>query len=101
MCKYQKKSSITTKFDAHRPAVNFTERSFGSFSYQLEFYQSDSFENMQNPNSYPLEYNVGETIYMEIASVNIVQNIEVFLESCVAAPNDDPNPISYPIITDG
>ncbi|KAK2869746.1 hypothetical protein Q8A67_024138 [Cirrhinus molitorella] len=100
MCKYQKKSSITTKFDAHRPAVNFTERSFGSFSYQLEFYQSDSFENMQNPNSYPLEYNVGETIYMEIASVNIVQNIEVFLESCVAAPNDDPNPISYPIITD-
>ncbi|XP_059390483.1 CUB and zona pellucida-like domain-containing protein 1 [Carassius carassius] len=102
MCKYQKKSSITTRFDAHRPAVNFTERGFGSFSYKFEFYQSGSFINTRNPSSYPLDYNVGDRIYMEIAPVNVIQNTEVFLESCVATPYDNPNyPISYPIITNG
>ncbi|KAK9953614.1 hypothetical protein ABG768_017596 [Culter alburnus] len=102
MCKYQKKSSVTTMFDAHRPAVNFTERGFGSFSYQFEFYQSINFINMRSPNTYPLDYDVGQTIYMEIAPVNVVQNTEVFLESCVATPYDNPNyPISYPIITNG
>ncbi|XP_050953719.1 uncharacterized protein LOC127155514 [Labeo rohita] len=102
MCKYQKKSSITTRFEAHRPAINFTERGFGSFSYQFEFYQSGTFRNIRDPNSYPLEYDVGQPIYMEIAPVNIVQNTEVFLESCLATPYDNPNyPISYPIITDG
>lgn len=102
MCKYQKKSSITTRFDAHRPAVNFTERGFGSFSYQFEFYQSGTFRNTRDPSSYPLDYNVGETIYMEIAPVNVIQNTEVFLESCVATPYDNPSyPISYPIITNG
>ncbi|KAF4096106.1 hypothetical protein G5714_023709 [Onychostoma macrolepis] len=102
MCKYQKKSSITTRFDAHRPAINITERGFGSFSYQFEFYQSDSFRSIRNSNTYPLEYKVGEKIYMEIAPVNVVQNTEVFLESCVATPYDNPNyPISYPIIRNG
>lgn len=89
-------------FDAHRPAVNFTERGFGSFSYQFEFYQSSSFTNMRSANSYPLDYDVGQMIYMEIEPVNLVQNTEVFLESCVATPYDNPNyPISYPIITNG
>ncbi|KAK7124081.1 hypothetical protein R3I93_022249 [Phoxinus phoxinus] len=102
MCKYQKKSSITTRFDAHRQAVNFTERGFGSFSYQFEFYQTGSFNNMRSPNTYPLEYNVGQPIYMEIEPVNLVQNTEIFLESCVASPSDNPTyPISYPIITNG
>lgn len=89
-------------FDAHRPAVNFTERGFGSFSYQFEFYQSINFINMRSPNTYPLDYDVGQLIYMEIEPVNLVQNTEVFLESCVATPYDSPNyPISYPIITNG
>ncbi|XP_051738338.1 deleted in malignant brain tumors 1 protein-like isoform X2 [Ctenopharyngodon idella] len=102
MCKYQKKSSITTMFNAHRPAVNFTERGFGTFSYKFEFYQSGSFRNLRSPSTYPLEYNVGQPIYMEIEPVSVVQDTEVFLESCVATPYDNPNyPISYPIITNG
>ncbi|XP_051969881.1 CUB and zona pellucida-like domain-containing protein 1 [Xyrauchen texanus] len=102
MCKYEKKSSVTLKFDARRPAINFTERGFGSFSYQFDFYQSSSFFNRKSPNSYPLEYDVGDTIYMKIEPVNLVPNTEVFLESCAATPYDNPSyPISYPIIRNG
>ncbi|XP_067291169.1 deleted in malignant brain tumors 1 protein-like [Pseudorasbora parva] len=89
-------------FNAHRPAVNIRKGGFGSFSYQFEFYQTSSFINQRTANSYPLEYRVGDPIYMEIEPVNLVQNTEVFLESCVATPYDNPNyPISYPIITNG
>ncbi|KAI7792546.1 uncharacterized protein LOC130547239 [Triplophysa rosa] len=101
MCKYHKQSSITAKFDAHRPAVNITERGFGTFSYQFEFYES-GFTTRKSPNSYPLEYEVGQTIYMQISPINLVKKTELFLESCSAKPYDNPSyPISYPIIANG
>ncbi|XP_051953227.1 CUB and zona pellucida-like domain-containing protein 1 [Xyrauchen texanus] len=101
-CKYQNRSNLTLQFDTHRPGINFFEKGFGSFSYQFEFYDSASFYNKRDPNSYPLEYDVGQMIYMQIEPVTPVQNTEVFIESCVATPYDDPNhPISYPIITNG
>lgn len=102
LCKYQKRSNITVEFDAHRTSINFTERGFGSFSYQFEFYRSEDFYDRIDVNSYPLEYDVGEMIYMKIEPVTSVQNTEIFLESCVATPYDNPNyPITYPIITNG
>ncbi|XP_051579969.1 CUB and zona pellucida-like domain-containing protein 1 isoform X2 [Myxocyprinus asiaticus] len=102
LCKYQKRSNLTLEFDTHRPAINFFERGFGSFSYQFEFYDSASFYNRRDPNSYPLEFDVGEMIYMQIEPVTPIQNTEVFVESCVATPYDNPKfPISYPIISNG
>lgn len=101
MCKYHKQSSITARFDAHRPAVNISERGFGTFSYQFEFYEA-GFTTKKSPNSYPLEYEVAQTIYVQISPINLVKKTELFLESCSATPYDNPNyPISYPIIKNG
>ncbi|XP_065114059.1 uncharacterized protein [Paramisgurnus dabryanus] len=102
LCKYRKRSNLTMEFDTRRPGINFTEIGFGAFSYEFEFYQSADFYNEIDPNSYPLEYDLGEMIYMQIEPITPVQNTEIFLESCVATPYDNPNyPISYPIITNG
>lgn len=102
MCKYQKRTNLTTEFDTHRPSLFFSEKGFGTFNYQFEFYASGNFNNSRDPKSYPLEYSVGDKIYMRIEPVTPVQNTEVFLESCVATPYDNHNyPISYPIITNG
>lgn len=102
LCKYQKRTNLTLEFDTHRPPVIFSEKGFGTFNYQFEFYSSGSFNNSMDPKSYPLEYNVGDKIYMQIEPVTPVPNTEIFLESCVATPYDNPNyPISYPIITNG
>ncbi|XP_051512786.1 CUB and zona pellucida-like domain-containing protein 1 [Myxocyprinus asiaticus] len=101
-CNYQSRTNLTLKFDTRRPVVNFFEKGFGSFSYKFEFYDSASFYNRRDPNSYPLEYDVGEMIYMQIEPITPVQNTEVFIESCIATHYDNPNyPISYPIITNG
>ncbi|XP_048024074.1 zona pellucida sperm-binding protein 2-like [Megalobrama amblycephala] len=102
LCKYQKRTNLTLEFDTHRPPVIFSEKGFGTFNYQFEFYSSGNFNNRMDPKSYPLEYNVGDKIYMQIEPVTPVPNTEIFLESCVATPYDNPNyPISYPIITNG
>ncbi|KAL0167580.1 hypothetical protein M9458_035802, partial [Cirrhinus mrigala] len=97
-----KRSNVTIEFDTHRPPIIISERGFGTFNYQFEFYASQNFQNMRAPESYPLEYNVGDKIYMKIEPVTPVLNTEIFLESCVATPYDNPSyPISYPIIKNG
>ncbi|KAL2100676.1 hypothetical protein ACEWY4_002437 [Coilia grayii] len=101
-CKFPKKSSVTLKFDAHRSPYVFVEKGFGTFSYQFEFFQSSQFQNLEDPNSYPLEYDLGDMMYMQIKATSPVNNTELFVESCKASPSDDPNVhISYSIISNG
>ncbi|XP_052387228.1 CUB and zona pellucida-like domain-containing protein 1 [Carassius gibelio] len=102
LCKYQKRTNVTLEFDTHRPPVIISEKGFGTFNYQFEFYVSENFHTSRGSESYPLEYDVGDKIYMKIEPVTPVLNTEIFLESCVATPYDNPNyPISYPIIKNG
>ena len=101
-CQYPKRGNVTLGFTAHRKNVTVWEKGFGTFTYQFEFYQTNQFRTMINPNSYPLEYDVGSRVYMEIEASSSVNNTELFVESCWAAPYDNPNywP-TYPIIENG
>uniref|UniRef100_A0A8C1T6D4 ZP domain-containing protein n=1 Tax=Cyprinus carpio TaxID=7962 RepID=A0A8C1T6D4_CYPCA len=102
LCKYQKRTNVTLDFYTHRPPIFISEKGFGTFNYQFEFYASANFQNSRHPESYPLEYDVGDKIFMKIEPVTPVLNTEIFLESCVATPYDNPNyPVSYPIIKNG
>lgn len=57
---------------------------------------------MIDPDSYPLEYDMGSRIFMEIEAVTSVNNTELFVESCRATPYDNPNSRpSYSIIENG
>ncbi|XP_071387950.1 uncharacterized protein [Centroberyx affinis] len=101
-CQYPKRGNVTLGFTAHRSNVTVWEKGFGTFIYGFEFYQSSRFQAMMDPNSYPLEFDVGDQIYMEIEATSSVNNTELFVESCRAAPYDNPNywP-TYPIIENG
>ncbi|XP_016339166.1 chitinase-like protein PB1E7.04c [Sinocyclocheilus anshuiensis] len=102
LCKYQKRTNVTLEFDTHRPPIIISEKGFGTFNYQFEFYASANFQNSRGPESYPLEYDVGDKIFMKIEPVTPVLNTEIFLESCVATPYDNPNyPPIIPIIKNG
>ncbi|KAM7405641.1 hypothetical protein PAMP_000075 [Pampus punctatissimus] len=90
-CQYPKRGNMTLGFTAHRKNVTVWEKGFGTFTYQFEFYQSSQYKTMMDPNSYPLEYDVGSKIYMEIEATSTVNNTELFVESCWAAPYDNPN----------
>ncbi|XP_076123015.1 collagen alpha-1(XII) chain-like [Alosa pseudoharengus] len=101
-CKYPKKSGVTIEFDIHRPSHTFKQKGFGSFTYQFEFFQSAQFLQMMDPNTYPLDFILGDMMYWQIEAICSVPNTELFVESCIAAPSDNPNePLSYNIIENG
>ncbi|XP_043960445.1 CUB and zona pellucida-like domain-containing protein 1 [Gambusia affinis] len=101
-CQYPKRGNVTLSFSAHRKNVTVWEKGFGTFTYQFEFYQNDQFEAKYDPNSYPLEYDVGDRIYMQLDASSSVNNTEMFVESCRAAPYDNPNyHPTYSIIENG
>ncbi|XP_031416563.1 CUB and zona pellucida-like domain-containing protein 1 [Clupea harengus] len=101
-CKYSKRGDVVLSYIAHRPPVTFTEKGFGTFTYQFEFFQSQALTQQKDINSYPLEFDVGDMMYMQIESISSVPNTELFAESCRATPSDNPHDtISYPIILHG
>ncbi|XP_070763457.1 uncharacterized protein [Enoplosus armatus] len=101
-CQYPKRGNMTLGFTAHRKNVTVWEKGFGKFTYQFEFYPNNRFQTMIDPNSYPLEYDIGSRIYMQIEATSSVNNTELFVESCRAAPYDNPNyRPTYSIIENG
>ncbi|XP_019211762.1 uncharacterized protein LOC100710538 [Oreochromis niloticus] len=101
-CQYPKKGNVSLGFTAHRKNVEVFDKGFGTFTYQFEFYPDNQFRTIIDPSSYPLEYDVGQKIYMEIDASSIVNGTEMFVESCRASPYDNPNyQPTYSIIEDG
>ncbi|KAM4597193.1 uncharacterized protein V3H82_022705 [Fundulus diaphanus] len=101
-CQYPKRGNVTLSFSAHRKNVTVREKGFGKFTYQFEFYQDDQFGAIYDPNFYPLEFDIGNRIYMQINASSSINNTKMFVESCRAAPYDNPNfQPSYSIIENG
>ncbi|KAK2854257.1 hypothetical protein Q5P01_006918 [Channa striata] len=101
-CQYSKKGIKTLEFTPHRRNVTVNEIGLGTFTYQFEFFPDDRFQMRFDPNSYPLKYDLGARIYMQIKATSSLNNVELFVESCTAAPYDTPNPDqTYSIITNG
>ncbi|CAJ1049875.1 uncharacterized protein LOC117810076 [Xyrichtys novacula] len=101
-CQYPKRGNVTHSFRAHRENITVWEKGFGKFTYQCEFYPNSQFHFMLSPSSYPLEYDLGDRIFMQIEATSSVNDTVLFVESCSAAPYDNPNykPV-YPIIQNG
>lgn len=101
-CQYSKKGNVTLGYTAHRRNITVWEKGFGTFTYQLEFYPDNQFRSMINPNTYPLEYEIGSRIYMQLDAMSTINNTELFVESCRAAPYDNPSyHPTYSIIENG
>ncbi|XP_074522563.1 CUB and zona pellucida-like domain-containing protein 1 [Halichoeres trimaculatus] len=101
-CQYPKRGNVTQNFLAHRNLTTVWEKGIGRFTYRFEFFPNATFQTMIDPKSYPLEYEVGTLIFMEIEATSPVNNTELFVESCRASPYDNPNskPV-YEIIQNG
>ncbi|XP_055010325.1 ZP domain-containing protein-like [Boleophthalmus pectinirostris] len=101
-CQYSKRGNVTATFSAHRENVTVWDKGFGKFTYGFEFFPDQRFVSRIDPRLYPLEYDVGDRIFMEIEATTIVNNTELFVESCRAAPYDNPNyPHPYSLIENG
>ncbi|XP_075931508.1 ZP domain-containing protein-like [Anarhichas minor] len=101
-CQYPKRGNATLAFTAHRPIVSVWDRGFGRFTYQFEFYPNDQYQAMVDPTSYPVVYEIGSRVYMQIEATSSVNNTVLFVESCRASPYDNHNSQrTYSIIENG
>lgn len=101
-CEYKKTGNVTFTFQAHRAKVTVWDKGMGTFTYGFEFFPDQYYRSMYDPRTYPLEYDVGDRIYMEIEATTTVDNTVLFVDSCIATPYDIPNyPTKYPIIENG
>ncbi|KAJ0056438.1 hypothetical protein NL108_007476 [Boleophthalmus pectinirostris] len=101
-CQYSKRGNVKATFNAHRQNVTVWDKGFGKLNYGFEFFPDQRFVSRIDPQFYPLEYVVGDRIFMEIDASGLLNNTELFVESCKAAPYDNPNyPTPYSLIENG
>ncbi|CAB1342845.1 unnamed protein product, partial [Coregonus sp. 'balchen'] len=76
-CIYSKRGKVSLEFLANKILYIFREKGFGKFTYQFEFFHSSRFNTMVDPDSYPVEVDLKELVYMEITSLTSVPNTEI------------------------
>ncbi|XP_043120255.1 ZP domain-containing protein-like [Puntigrus tetrazona] len=101
-CRYEKKNNISLEFTARRHITTITEKGFGTLTYSFGLFRTVNYNTEIDVTTYPAEYDLGEMIYMQIESQSTINNTELFVESCVATPYNDPSyQTSYTIIQNG
>ncbi|KAM4017015.1 uncharacterized protein ACNLHF_006725 [Anomaloglossus baeobatrachus] len=99
-CSFPKETRVSASFRAHKSDYVFTEAGFGKFTYKFQFYTDDRFVDVET--QYPLEATLRQLLYMEIQVSASVPNVQLFVESCKAAPHDNPSdPTFYHLIQNG
>ncbi|XP_034721961.1 oncoprotein-induced transcript 3 protein-like [Etheostoma cragini] len=101
-CKYPKHGKVKQSYSGHRENVTVSEKDLGTFTYQFEFYPNKNYRTPKKSKLYPLKCDYKQRIYMQIEVTSSVNDTELFVESCGAAPYDNPNYLpTYPIIDNG
>lgn len=101
-CQYPKRGKVKQTFSAHRENVTVLEKGFGRFTYEFEFYTDNQYRSVISSRSYPLECELRSRMFMQIKATTTLSNTVLFVESCIAAPYDNPNSQpTYPIIDRG
>jgi len=101
-CQFPKTISVSSYYNLYSADYIFTESSFGSFGYTFEIFRNNNFTNRVEAKAYPVEVMLLQTIYMGIQAQSELPDVRLFVESCKATPDDNPeNALSYDLIKNG
>ncbi|XP_026176207.1 uncharacterized protein LOC113138184 isoform X2 [Mastacembelus armatus] len=101
-CQFPKSISISTYYNLRDSDYIFTESSFGSFGYSFEIFQDNNFTDKVEASAYPVQVHLLDKLYMGIQAKSELSNVTLFVESCKATPDDNPeNALSYDLVKNG
>ncbi|CAL8352506.1 unnamed protein product [Merluccius merluccius] len=101
-CQFPKTISISSSYQLQNSDYIFTESSFGSFGYTFGIFEDSSFTNSIGADAYPIEVKLLDKVFMGIRAVSDLPSITLFVESCKATPDDNPeNSVFYYLIRNG
>lgn len=93
---------ISSNYNLQDSDYIFTESSFGSFGYTFDIFLDQNFTSKVAPSAYPVQVTLLQPIYMGIQAQSELPNVILFVESCKATPDDNPdNPLNYYLINNG
>ncbi|KAK2854255.1 hypothetical protein Q5P01_006916 [Channa striata] len=100
-CSFPKRNNLTLGYIHKNPYV-FTDKGFGTFTFQFEFFESQLFLREIAASRYPVEVDLKQMMFLQIEANTSIPNVQLFVESVKATPYDSPNSrISYTIIENG
>lgn len=74
----------------------------GSIGYSFNIYTDENFDTAVDPSAFPVEVQLMDKVYLGIKAESSLENVEVFVESCRATPDDNPNnTVNYDMIKNG
>ena len=88
-CRMQKDGLASISFHPDTSKIVYSEEGYGQFSFNLQLYQDSSFTNPYPSEAYPIDVKLRDVLHFE-ADVSAEQGLELFVESCVATPTNDP-----------
>ncbi|XP_031424565.1 CUB and zona pellucida-like domain-containing protein 1 [Clupea harengus] len=94
-CQYPKVVDVYSHYLNKKSDYIFTEVNFGSFGYVFEVFTDSNFATAVAPETYPVEYQLLDMIYMGIKAQSTLSNTRLFVESCRATPTGNPKSIKY------
>ncbi|KAM4593529.1 uncharacterized protein PAE49_008123 [Odontesthes bonariensis] len=101
-CDFPKTISISSYYNLKKSDYIFTESSFGSFGYTFEIFRDKKFTSKVEASAYPVQVKLLEMVYMGIQATSELPNVTLFVESCKATPDDNPdNVLFYDLIKNG
>ncbi|CAG5849743.1 unnamed protein product [Menidia menidia] len=101
-CEFPKTISISSYYNLKKSDYIFTESSFGSFGYSFEIFKDSNFSQKVEASAYPVEVKLLQMVYMGIQAQSELPNVKLFVESCKATPDDNPdNAMFYSLIRNG
>ncbi|XP_029001218.1 uncharacterized protein LOC114852760 [Betta splendens] len=101
-CQFPKTVTISSYYNLQDSDYIFTESSFGSFGYTFDIFLDANFTARVAPTAYPVEVRLLQTTYMGIQARSELPSVTLFVESCKATPDDNPdNPLYYDLISNG
>eukprot|EP00064_Thunnus_orientalis_P014960 superscaffoldBa00002690_g15008 len=77
-CVYPKRTNVTLGF-SHKNPYAFTEKGFGAFTFQFEFFDSQLFRTQKDASTYPVEVYLKQMIFMQIEATTSIPNTELFV----------------------
>ncbi|KAM7405642.1 hypothetical protein PAMP_000076 [Pampus punctatissimus] len=100
-CKFPTHVAISSVYNVMSDYI-FSESSFSSFTSTFDVYTDNKFTEKVKETDYPVKIKMLEKIYMGIQAITTLQNMELFVESCKATPDDNPeNTVFYDLIKHG
>ena len=100
-CRMEKEGLASISFHPDTSKIVYSEEGYGKFSFNLQLYEDSSYINPYPPGAYPVDVELRDVLYFE-ADVSAEQGLELFVETCVATPTDDPHSLpQYEFLDEG